>query len=323
MAEFISERSMGRAVEALVGDADDVRIAVAFWGDGGTALLGGLSKPGREKPRVICNLESGACNPDELHRLRKVVRLRTHPQLHAKVYWTPRGVILGSSNASTNGLWGEGKESRGWREANLLVRDHTVIDEIGAWFDEQWLEGLAATSLRIEGARSLWLSGKDRAPTGRSLSRSLFTAYRDNPRHPAWKRVKVAFSTEGPTDEGKKEYDAERAGNSALQEAYFYEGWKGKFGKGDWVVDVDAISKSISVSILRIGDPPVESDNLTFLSLEKKIDLSPFGMLGLDQLEKEQLKALLPKVMKSGAAIEDGGTLLSLQEAVTLIDRHA
>lgn len=206
------------------------------------------------------------------------------------------------------------------REANLLVRDKDLIDEIGAWFEAQWQEGLAATSPRIEGSRALWLSGKERAPTGRSLSRSLLAAYRDNPRHPAWKRVKVAFSTKGPTDAGKKEYEAERSENSALQEAYFYEGWRGRFSPRDWVVDINAINNSPSVSILKVGDQMIESESLTFLWREKSFDISPFGMLGLDQTEKGQFKAVLPRAMESRGAKHQGGVLLSLERAVRLID---
>src|SRR4051794_11288172 len=102
--EFLDEKAASVAIARLLRESETAKLAIAFWGHGAINKLG-LER--RElNVEAICNLESGSCNPFEVRRLWRLkgVRLKTHPHLHAKVYWTPRRAVLGSSNASANGL---------------------------------------------------------------------------------------------------------------------------------------------------------------------------------------------------------------------------
>ena len=132
--KFLTENHTSAAIKDIFGDAEEIRIAVAFWGEGALKMIGGLNGA-TTTIRVLCNLDSGACNPVEIERLLAVAEVKSHPKLHAKVYWTPKAMVLGSSNASTNGLWGEASETRGWREANLLIKDGAQLTATEEWFD--------------------------------------------------------------------------------------------------------------------------------------------------------------------------------------------
>lgn len=311
---FLTEKQIAGAVKDLIEGQTDVRIAVAFWGKGGGDLLG--VDGGRSRPRVICNLDSGACNPDELLGLKKRTSLRTHAQLHAKIYWTPEAAIIGSSNASTNGLWGEGKESRGWREANILVRNSAIISEVGKWFDAQWEESAPVTVPMIEASRPLWDAGERRAPRGRPIQQTLTDAFRCDPNHPAWARVKVALYSEGLSDEAKDQAAAEQAVEPVLADAAIYEGWQGHFSARDIVIDVDGTKKRPIVSILAVGEKLFESDPLTYLWKTPTIAIPGLGTFKLTRDEKEALAALLPRHSSRADFVDEGGVLLLLDEAL-------
>ena|SRR5262249_21931214 len=66
-------------------------------------------------------------------RLRPHIPVRSDPRLHGKLYWTPAGIVMGSSNASTNGLATEDGLS-GWAEANIFSDDPELIATTFAWF---------------------------------------------------------------------------------------------------------------------------------------------------------------------------------------------
>lgn len=96
-------------------------VAVPFWGIGAVATLGLTTD---DPIRILCNLGHPGCNPDVIEDIHNLdIEIRTHPRLHAKIYATERVAIVGSSNVSTNGLTVEGKESRGWIEANVYSDD--------------------------------------------------------------------------------------------------------------------------------------------------------------------------------------------------------
>ena len=118
---LLDETAALAAIRMLLADATHARLAVAFWGKGAIERLG-LDRPGLTA-EILCNLESGACNPNELRRLydHPRITLRSHPALHAKVWWTSGGAVHGSSNASANGLAVEDEAAGGWHEANVAL----------------------------------------------------------------------------------------------------------------------------------------------------------------------------------------------------------
>jgi len=312
--KFLTEKQVAQAVRELVRDAVDVRIAVAFWGKGGSTLLG-LDEI-RSKPRVICNLDSGACNPEELLALKKFATLRTHAQLHAKIFWTPKGVIIGSSNASTNGLWGEGKDARGWREANILVRDEAILTEVGDWFQTQWSEGRSVTAPIIEASRTLWDAGRQRAPRGRPIQQTLTDAFACDPENTEWGRVKVAFYSEGLSDEARDQVAAEQAVEPVLADAGTYEDWTGFFKPQDIIIDVDGTQKRPNVSVWAVGDKLFESGVLTYVWEKPTVEIPSLGAFRLTRQERNRFAALLPMLSTTPEFVNDGGVLLTLEDAL-------
>ena len=56
--------------------------------------------------------------------------------LHAKVYISEIGVIVGSSNASSNGLGYE--IGGGLHEANIFTDDNNIVCGVKNWFEGKW-----------------------------------------------------------------------------------------------------------------------------------------------------------------------------------------
>jgi len=77
-------------IKAKASSAVSIRIAAPFWGADAIDLLGLKKTPEQTETafRLICNLESGACNPAPIRKLKNKLRwgARTHNRLHAKVY---------------------------------------------------------------------------------------------------------------------------------------------------------------------------------------------------------------------------------------------
>lgn len=317
--KFLTEHHTSAAIKDIFADADTIRIAVAFWGDGALKMLGGLTGA-TETVRVLCNFDSGACNPAEVERLLAVAEVKSHPKLHAKVYWTPEAMVLGSSNASTNGLWGEADETRGWREANLLITDGAQLDATEDWFDQLWDEGYDVTKAHIEAAKPLWAARKHLAPTGKRLALTLFDAFRSAPDDPVWDRVKVAVTTQDLSVEGRKEYDSEVSSVKVLEDAAAYEDWNDRFSTDDLVIDIDQIGKKqAEVSFLTTGSKLLQSSTLTYLWPIEKLDIAHLGRFGLTEIELKALRSLVCIVMQKVAARTAGGDLMPLKEAMSLI----
>ena len=136
---FLANSALTGQVRSALASAKTAKIAVAFWGEEALKRLG-LDRRKRSI-KIICNLESGACNPDEIKLLKKRgFEIRTNRRLHAKVFWTPNAVIAGSANASTNGLAIEGKEGDGWFEAGIVTREARVVTDASRWFDKLWTD---------------------------------------------------------------------------------------------------------------------------------------------------------------------------------------
>lgn len=109
-------------------------LAVAFWGDGAIAQLG--LKNGR-KARILLELKSGSTNPKVVQELlgMKSVQVKQRDLLHAKVYLGQDEMVIGSANASANGLGAEGKEATHWSELSVRIACPDAIAQAANWFD--------------------------------------------------------------------------------------------------------------------------------------------------------------------------------------------
>ena len=155
---FLSSAEIQEQVRQLTSRSGDVRAAVAYWGKGATERTG-LAENGRpEAVRVICDLLSGACNPAEVESLVWLgVTVRTLDRLHAKVWIASGQVIVGSANASHNGLPGDDEEAANASiEAAVLSCDPDLIRQVAAWFEDQWCASSAIEDRHLKQARDMW-----------------------------------------------------------------------------------------------------------------------------------------------------------------------
>lgn len=153
--ELLGTKATHDQLKRLLRAAGTARLAVAFWGNGAVRSLGLRGRKGQTQ--VLCDLFSGCCNPDEIKRLlRAHVEVRYVSGLHAKLYSTPGGVVVGSSNASANGLGFEGHELTGNVELNVLIKDRPLRTKAEAWFDQLWEEGGYVDDEVAESARTVW-----------------------------------------------------------------------------------------------------------------------------------------------------------------------
>jgi hypothetical protein len=84
--------------------------------------------------------------------------LKAQDGLHAKVYITTSGVIIGSANASNNGLNQEGAEIDFQREAAVECTDATIMENASEWFDKHWDEASKIDKKRLDRIRPIWLA---------------------------------------------------------------------------------------------------------------------------------------------------------------------
>lgn len=144
-------------VRRLLSSGGVAKLAVAFWGDGANNKIGVTKR--KEETRILCNLFSGGCNPDEIKKMLKpTVQMRYLNGLHAKLYWTRGGMVVGSSNASANGLGDEGTELNGNVGLNVLLRSPSMLQQAEKWFDRLWDENCAniVDKDTAEAARPAW-----------------------------------------------------------------------------------------------------------------------------------------------------------------------
>ncbi|TPG46029.1 hypothetical protein EAH89_25190 [Roseomonas nepalensis] len=143
----------------LEGGSQDC--AVAFWGAGSRSLLG---SPATARIRVVCNLMSGATNPNEIERMMSQgIDVRQCDRLHAKLYVSDKEAVVTSANASTNGLGLQAGEQAHWIEAGVVVE----AKEAQAWFNHLW-EADSRPIERpddIDTARRLFTKRQRRRPT--------------------------------------------------------------------------------------------------------------------------------------------------------------
>ena len=164
MPHLLSGPIMEAELKKLLLKSSRAKIAVAYWGSGAVDRLNIEVMQSRGvNLQIVCDLMSGGCNPDEVEKLIQLLgkeRVRAKDNLHAKVWITDVGCIIGSSNASANGLGHEGDETRGLIEANVLFLDPdpSMLGSWESWFDRTVHdESRAITEEMLAIARKRWL----------------------------------------------------------------------------------------------------------------------------------------------------------------------
>lgn len=323
--EFLDEHGALERLRQMLAAAEYATLAVAFWGDGAIDRLE-LDRPGLSL-KIICNLESGACNPFELRKLCALAgpgNVLSDPRLHGKVYRTASGAIIGSSNASTNGLAVEGSSLRGWAEANLFTEDDSVLSDLDRWIKarEKARDTHVVTEKDLSAAEALWKARSKLAPPSVLDRRDLFDAFENSPDHAAWDCVKVFVWTEGvnknAVDEAKEllsELDDE-------SEYSYYQNCHDDFSGGEFVIEVKGNERPSFQEIVWVPMPKIESETLTYVKkLGNEIELPAFGHLVLGEESKKRLGKAARPLLSQFSKSTPGWCVVSLSDAMDVIGK--
>ncbi len=290
--QFLTEETAPVVISEMLKQTSSAKIAVAFWGDGAVKRLG-IERDG-VKATIICNLQSGACNPFEIRKLlalRPNVEVLTNARLHAKVYWTPNGAVVGSSNASTNGLAVEGRALESWAEGNMLVADTSVLAGMSTWFDQLLNDAREITEPDLLKAEELWNKRRLNSAPGINVHKGLLETFRETTEHPIWMRTKVSYWQDHPTAKAEAAFAAIKEEHSLGDEFSFYENWQDYLLENDWVFDF-FMEKRTAAKFNGIWHMLPYSEQTPTLSLTRKckrFNPDAFGVVKLTKSDKEQL----------------------------------
>ena len=175
---FLTDGQILETVRQLVRRDDELLAAVAFWGRGAGQQIGISERtPQSAQPtKVLCDLLSGACNPAEIRHLKENgIEAKYRRNLHAKVWMNGNDVVVGSANASTNGL---GFEAAGSNiEAAVHLNDKKVAENVKAWFLREWDLAQCIDNALLQTAETLWNRTQNK---GRAIEKCLITAYEES-----------------------------------------------------------------------------------------------------------------------------------------------
>ena len=289
--KFVDGTKAKSEIRKLLVDAKHIRIAVSYWGDGAVDALEIQRLNGRDI-KIVCDLLSGACNPDEINKLRDVFGsdcVRKLAKLHAKVWIIDNHVILGSSNASTNGLTQEGREAEGLVEANVLVSDKESSSAsfragVSHWFqDNIWRSATKITEHDMELARERWKIQRKTRPSPKH--RTLLEALKVDPDIMKGKDVVIYAWPYHELDEAGKQGLEEERKDRDDDEIYCWDvtgmnDFEVPVGPGAYVIEFDlqsnGVPRSTGVVLSRILEEnhmrTREDRKLLFCKIVKRID---------------------------------------------------
>ncbi|MDA8246102.1 phospholipase D family protein [Acidithiobacillus sp.] len=203
MAHLIDNQQ--HLAEWVRNQRDNIDIAVAFWGDGAIEMLG-LS-PERAF-RILLDLGTGGTNPNEVRKLLKIApkSVRCVDRLHAKAYIAEKELVVGSANASANGLGLEGGEATRWHELGLRTDDVSAVKEAKGWFDRQWRSAKLIDDEMLQAAEKAWKNRQRTRPMSTAQKKTnLLEAVRANPSEFTNRRIWVTVIFEDLSKEARKE----------------------------------------------------------------------------------------------------------------------
>jgi hypothetical protein len=330
IVELLREHELAPAFRKALKRAGSAVIAVPFWGKGAVKLLG---LDAGHAVRVICNLDHPGCNPFVIEELRKhKVRVRTHRRLHAKLYATDAAAIVGSSNASTNGLTVEGKEAQGWVELNVASSEAGFVAGVLAEFESLWDsdETVRVRAVDIKRAKAR----RAKLPPFRALFEDdlgLFEAVRKMP--VAFADVYLAVYDDDLSKNAKGALGAFQKNATGLPDSVFdaasiKNAWGYQFDRMPepaWLIDVSCKGKepkyvgtarSLGIRIaVYDGDGDPENDLVPALR-------GPIVVGGQSFRPDKAERAMLERHAKALLA-QSGGAPLPIAKAVALIDKRS
>jgi hypothetical protein len=159
--KFLTNSNYYTEVKNCFDNDESLDIAVAFWGIDAIPLF-----TKNKEIRIVCNLESTACNPKVIEIVRKYknVKIKSNKQLHAKVLIQKSRLISGSANISINGLAMQGDEIHGWVESGIKTKNRKMISESSVWFDNLWESSHNISLLDIRKYKKIWKNRRKNRP---------------------------------------------------------------------------------------------------------------------------------------------------------------
>lgn len=305
----------------MLANSDTATLAVAFWGTGAIAKLG-LDKPWKSL-RIVCNLDSGACNPDEIERLISLqgVEVRTDWRLHGKVYLTPDNLVMGSSNASSNGLVVEGAKIAGWAEANVQSYDPNLIKHLSDWCEQRFLQAVQISPSQLALAKIAWSARKASAPVGGHLTSDLLELVKRQPNHHAFKNIKVVQWAKSESHHAEKVFTKALSTDGSLRRTEFYEGWSNEMAIDDWLIDFDVSEENpIFTGYWKVINLDQDSE-LTFVRKYSSINIPTIGKLKVTENDLTRLATALAlsKAVKLGPREK----IVQLTELIKVMENSA
>jgi hypothetical protein len=155
--QFVGEDHLD-IIKSLAANTHHLDAAVVGWCNGSVAALD-VARASAQST-LICNLLSPDCNPIEIERLFALKRfnIRRHNGLLSKVFLVDDAVCFGS-----NATFEFAKDTTfPQREAKLICRDASVIQEVRIWMDKIIAESKTIEKQDIDEAkrrRSEWEGG--------------------------------------------------------------------------------------------------------------------------------------------------------------------
>lgn len=195
MEEFVEGSHLLACIKADIEKSSTFSLAVAYWGKGAVSQFGLDSLSPEKSGVIICDLMSGSCNPDEINKLITLknsnLEILMLDNLHAKIYWTPKSVVVGSSNASANGIGFEGEEVSGVIEGNLRTTNPDVIETVRKWFEKNSKNAKPITKDHIQAAKKLWKKRRADRPMKAKKSESFIDVLRSEPWRLADRKIRI------------------------------------------------------------------------------------------------------------------------------------
>lgn len=159
MGEFLAGNDLSRKVKEVV-KGDSVRCAVAFWGRGADAELFCANNNAPNDMKIVCDVSMGGTNPDTLRALGapQNKKIKSHDGLHSKVYISSAGAIIGSANASNNGI-GFLDNGALHLEAGVFVEKNSVEwTAASKWFNKLFASSQLISTDSLELCERRWKS---------------------------------------------------------------------------------------------------------------------------------------------------------------------
>lgn len=315
VVDFLNEVEVVHAVRELLSKVDKATIVVAFWGQGAVERLG-LDKEW-DSLTIVCNLDSGGCNPRVIKHLMSLpnVTVLNDRRLHGKVYLTDEAVILGSSNASANGLVIEDDGLMGWAEANIFSRDSSFRSRTSSWCEDRIAAAHPVGDDDLRRAEKAWCSRRKMAPMRGGRTVSLLEAVRADPEHPIWPSVKIVLWTKYPSAAAEQEYKSVLGAGAITLDTYYYEGWSGAFVPGDWLLDFQLGNGSAAFTgYWTVLDGPASATSLTWVRKQNAVDLPGLGTFRLSKEDRALIAGQVDQIFQSFPGSESGAAVVSCDQ---------